>query len=224
MSDWASYQIQDFIPFTADVYFRLLAQLGESFWPLQLLTLSTGVTALVMALTGHYRVALALLAPLWVLVGLAFFGERYTRLNWAGGYFCWAWLLQGALLALLAASGRGLARPRSLLDPATQSGLLISLCGLVGFPLLAPVIGHSWRQAEVFGLHPDPTAAVTVGVLLLAVRGPLLWVVAVIPVLWLVVSGVTLKVLDSPWFPLLFVLAVAAFAGLISGFRASSSR
>jgi len=33
-------RLQDFIPFTAEVYFRLLERVGEAFWQQQLLTLA----------------------------------------------------------------------------------------------------------------------------------------------------------------------------------------
>ena len=65
MNEWTSYRLQDFIPFTAEVYFRLLERMRETFWPLHLLTLALGATTLVLALKHRPRLACLLLAPLW---------------------------------------------------------------------------------------------------------------------------------------------------------------
>ena len=46
-------------------------------------------------------------------------------------------------------------------NPARSVGILVAGLGLVGYPLLAPAIGRGWRQSEVFGWMPDPTALVT---------------------------------------------------------------
>ncbi|MCK7595948.1 DUF6064 family protein [Microbulbifer sp. CAU 1566] len=239
MGDWATYQLQDFIPFDADVYFRLLARMGEHFWPLQLATLALGIVALILAVAGRGRVALALVAPLWAFIGVAFFAQRYAALNWAGGTFCWAWLLQCLLLLLAAVTGRGIAPSAPLFSvpgssatgsiatgssASVQAGLLVSGCGLVGYPLLAVALGSGWSQGEAFGLHPDPTAVVTLGILLMVARGPWLWALTLVPLLWLLVSGVTLKVLGSPWYPALFAIMAVVFAGLLSGRHSQVAR
>lgn len=224
MSEWASYQMQDFVPFSADVYFRLLARMGESFWPLQLVTLAVGLLTLLLAFRGRVRIALALLAPLWGLVAVAFFVRRYTGLNWAGEIIGWAWLLQSALLFLVSFTGWGRAPRPALLSPALQSGLLVALLGLIGFPLLALASGHPPPQAEAFGLHPDPTAVATLGILLIAARGPALWSLALVPMLWLAISGLTLKVLGAPWYPVLFAVLAVVIAGLIASHYQPASR
>ena len=33
MRDWLSYKAQDFVPFTHDVYFRVIERTGETLWP-----------------------------------------------------------------------------------------------------------------------------------------------------------------------------------------------
>ncbi|WP_078085738.1 DUF6064 family protein [Microbulbifer mangrovi] len=210
MSDWASYQLQDFIPFSGDVYFRLLARMGEDFWPLQWAFLALGIIALVVAIRGRARLALLLLALPWGFVAVAFFAQRYVTLNWAGDYLCWAWLLQGALLAGIAWSGFGCARARPRPSLSLLIGSFLVLIAFIGPPLTTLAAGGGWRQAEFFGLHPDPTALFTFGIALLVLRGPALWGVVLIPILWIVVSALTLLVLESP-------RAVALFAAVALG-------
>jgi 4-amino-4-deoxy-L-arabinose transferase-like glycosyltransferase len=78
--------------------------------------------------------------------------------------------------------------------------------------LLAPLQARGWGSSEVFGIAPDPTAMATLGVLLLA-RGKLLPVVLPIPVLWCLLSGITLSTMGEPqaW-PSYAALALAAAA------------
>lgn len=223
MNAWASYSIRDFIPFSPDVYLRLLERMGEAFWPLHLLTLAVGLAALVLMAKRHVRLACTITAPLWLFVGIAFFMNRYGELNWAGSYVAWAFFLQAAILALVAASGRGIAQPPGLTHPRAYLGAALAIMGLLAYPLMAPLAGHSWFHSEVFGIHPDPTVTVTLGLVLIGLRGILLWLAAAICITWLVASGLTLEALDIAWAKALFVLAALGLIGLVlSPFKAAT--
>lgn len=214
MNTWASYALQDFIPFTADIYFRLLERMGESFWPLHLLTLVLGATAVLLVLKNRGRLACLLIAPVWFFVGFAFFIQRYAELNWAGGYIGYIFFAQALLLLLIAFTGVGLDN-MSRKRPAAVIGTTIAFAGLIGLPLLAPLTGGSWFQAEVFGIHADPTAMTTLGLALIMLRGWGLWLITLIPALWLLISGLTLSVLDAPGTIVLFVVLAIGLIGLI---------
>ena len=62
---------------------------------------------------------------------------------------------------------------------------------------LADLSGHGWPSLRVAGLAPDPTAAFTLGLLLLT-RGRTPVHLAVIPLLWIVVAGATAWILAIP--------------------------
>jgi hypothetical protein len=89
------------------------------------------------------------------------------------------------------------------------AGLALVLLGLA-YPLLAPLLGRPWTQAEVFGLAPDPTVAATLGVLLAAERPH--WLLIVAPLLWCAVSGATLWTMDAPEAPILPAVAIVTLA------------
>jgi len=214
MNDWSSYALQDFIPFTADIYFRLLERMGETFWPLHLLTLVLGVATVVLALQSRGRLVCLLLAPVWAFVGFAFFIQRYAELNWAGGYIGYVFYAQTILLLLIALTGIGLDES-SRKRPTAVIGIAIVLTGLIGLPLMAPLTSGSWFQAEVFGIHADPTATMTLGLALIMLRGWVLWFIAVIPALWLLISGLTLSVLDAPGTMVLFAVLALGLFGLV---------
>ncbi|TMU25599.1 MFS transporter permease [Halomonas sp. ATBC28] len=215
MNAWTSYQLQDFIPFTAEVYFRLLERMGETFWPLHLLTLALGAAALVLALQHRPRIACLLPAPLWAFVAVAFFFQRYAALNWAGGYVGYAFIAQSLLLVLMALTGWGMDKASRRTSPPVVMGTAITLFGLIIMPLIAPLSGGTWYQAEVFGIHADPTAVTTLGLVLIMLRSFALWLAAIIPALWLVVSGLTLQVLESTGAAVLFAVLVIALVGLV---------
>lgn len=215
MIEWDSYQVQDFIPFSAEVYFRLLERMSETYWPLQLFTLALGVVVLVLALRGKARLALLLLAPVWVFVGVAFFSQRYANLNWVGHILGWVWIVQAAFLVLCGITGCGTADRTGLLSGGAVIGVFVALLGLLVFPLFTPVLGSRWTQAEVFGLQPDPTAVASLGVFLIAFRGWVLWLACIIPILWISFSAFTLQVLEAPWWPALFAVVAVALGGSI---------
>jgi hypothetical protein len=221
IDDWATYRLGDFVPFTAEVYFRLLERMNEAFWPLHLLTLLLGAVDLGLALRGRGRLALALLVPVWVFVAAAFFMQRYAELNWAGGAVGWVVLGQAVLLAILAGSGFGLSvvdvgrrSPRMASMPVLP-GAAVAALGLVVHPLIAPLTGQGWLQAETFGLHPDPTAVVTLGIALIVLRPLAAWLMALVPLLWLVASGLTLVALEVPWLWVPFAVVAMALWGLV---------
>lgn len=214
MNGWSSYTLQDFIPFTADIYLRLIERMSETFWPLHALTLGLGFVALWLAFNNRARLAFLVIAPVWAFVAFAFFIQRYAELNWAGGYIGYLFLAQAFLLLLIAMTGRGLdSTPRQ--RTASAIGIAIALVGLIGLPFMAPLTGGSWFQAEVFGIHADPTAITTLGLALIILRGWALWIMTIIPALWLLISGLTLWVLGTPAAIVLFALLAIALTGLI---------
>lgn len=209
------YTPADLVPFTADVYLRLIERTGEAFWPLHFLTLALGLVALGLALFNQRRTAAVLLAAAWAWTGVTFLMDRYSQLNWAGEYFGWAFLAQAGLLLLMAVSGKGLCRVGHDWTVPRLTGLMLAGAGLLAYPLVAPLGGHGWFHAEVFGIHPDPTAIVTLGILLCALRGPGLWIAATIPILWCLTTGLTLQVLGLPWAAAPFAAVAVVLSGMI---------
>ncbi|MFO8153055.1 DUF6064 family protein [Thioalkalivibrio sp.] len=212
MNDWQTYRLEDFIPFTPDIYWRLLERINETFWPLHILAVAIGLTALLLALRGHQRMALALLAPAWLTSGILFHWTYYAELNWAAPWLGWAFIAQAVLLlalALFAGSSRTHEPSKGL---STWIGATVALVSLLGYPLIAATIGPGLSHAETYGLHPDPTAIATLGVLLIILRGTTLWLAMIIPILWCVIGSLTLMAIGATGalIPLAAVAIVAA--------------
>ena len=214
MSEWWTYRPEDFLLFSSRVYWRMFEMHNAALWPLHVLTLAAGLAIIVLIARrpGIWtRGATLILALLWIFVGWSFLWHRYSTINWAAAYIAPAFFVEGVLL--LAASLHG-ALSFEKRRPADWIGYLILSFALLGQPLLAPLQGRGWASSEVFGIAPDPTAMATLGILLLA-RGKLLPWLLPIPVLWCLISGMTLQTMGEPQAVVPYAalaLAAAAFA------------
>ncbi|MGI6856260.1 DUF6064 family protein [Mesorhizobium sp. 1B3] len=202
MSDWWTYRPQDLLLFSPRVYWRMFELHNAAFWPLHVLTLAIGF-GLVMLVSFRPRgsgpwIAFAL-AALWAFVAWSFLWHRFAAINWAITYVVPLFGLQALMLAIGGWS-RGLVFDRK--DIAARIGLLLALAGIFAYPLLPSFFGRPWTSAETFGLAPDPTAVVALGFLLTA-GGGLTLPLLVIPVFWLLLSGITLRTMGDPqaWMP-----------------------
>ena len=212
MSQWWTYTLSDLLMFSKATYFRLFELHNLALWPVQLLALAAGIVLFVCLWHGGAkagRTAAFLLALAWLHVAWSYFAQRYATINTGAPYFAIGYAAQAVLLLWLAC--RRLA-PR-LTEPIGSLGKLalgIALLALIGYPLLAPLGGRPWMGAELFGMAPDPTVALTFGALLLWRAHWLLWI---LPLLWCAIGSATLMELDSSqaWvLPILALLAVGA--------------
>lgn len=106
----------------------------------------------------------------------------------------WGFYVEGALLAVLGLSGRLAFAGRGAGDRAAIGLLAMAL---LAWPLLAPLDGRSWHEAEVFALTPDPTAFATLALLALAARSRWTALLCVVPALWLAASALTLLTMGA---------------------------
>jgi len=212
MSEWWTYSLSDFLMFSSRSYYRLIESYNAAIWPAHLLALVAGIIVIgaIARPRQHLRRSAGLvLAAAWGWVAWAYQLERYAEINTAAPYFAAAFAVQALLLCWLTHRLGNAA-------PAPQPAAL-GLAGLAVFayPLLALARDNGeWRQAEVFGIAPDPTVMATLGVLL-AWRAPaIFWL---IPVSWCLVSGATLMELKIGHAWLLPALALTAVLARIMG-------
>jgi Family of unknown function (DUF6064) len=202
MPEWWSYRPSDFLMFAPRVYWRLFELVNEAAWPLQPLLLAAGLAgAWALARGSHWPALAGGLAAAWGLVAVLFVQQRYVPINWAAGFALPAIGLLVLLLPALGWQARGGARPGPW---ARRVALALALWALLLHPLLAPLAGRPWAQAELPGLAPDPTALFTLA-LLLALPRPagrgwralttLAWAV---PLAWCCFSGFTLATMGAP--------------------------
>ena len=192
MTEWWTYGLSDFLMFSPQAYWRLVARYNEALWPAQVAGVAASVLLVVLLRSkrpGATRAALLLLALAWAWVGWAFHLRRYGEIFLAAPWLAAAFAVQALLLA--AASAWPLRDAGPTRGPRVLGIALAELALL--YPLLAPLTGHPWSEAEVFALLPDPTALATAGALLALVRLPL-WsraLLAVVPLLSLALGAAT---------------------------------
>lgn len=196
MSEWWTYRLSDFLMFAPRTYNRLYELYNSEIWPLQIVAIAAGFAALWLVWRGVYgRVVAAVLAAAWIFVAWAYHWERYATINTAAPYYAAGFAAEALLLA-----GYGLRRHNLRFDlqpaPTRWIGLAILVAGVVLYPLLAPLLGRPWTQAEIFGIAPDPTAIATIGALLLA-EGHIASLL-VLPLLWCAISALTLWTMGTP--------------------------
>jgi hypothetical protein len=201
MIEWWTYRPADFLMFSPRIYERLFELVNQAWWPLQLPLLAAGLCGLVALARGRGRALLGLgLGLAWLLCTVVFLRERYLPIHWAVGYLIPAVLLLAALLPGLAWRTRRGVAPGA---PARQVALALAAWSLLLHPLLAPLGGRPWWQAEWVALAPDPTAIATLALLLALPRQPtrawraaatLAWALVLA---WLLFSTFTLATMHS---------------------------
>ena len=209
MSEWWTYSLSSFLLFSARTYYRLFELTNADVWPLQIVTLAAGLAIPVLVVRGAAsggRVVAAILAALWLFVAWAYMLQRYDPINFAARYYAIGFAIQAGLLIWT-----GVIRDRLHFDPPRWIGIAFIIYALVLHPLIAPLSGRPWTQAEIFGLAPDPTVVATLGVFVAAARPN--WLLLILPLLWCVISGLTLWAMESPEAPIL-PLAAAVAVGL----------
>lgn len=215
MSEWWTYRLEDFLLFSPRTYWRMLELQNAALWPLHVAMVAAGLAIVLLVRRRPEGANLwvgGVLGLSWALVAWSFLLDRYTAINWAIAYVVPAFFLQAVLLLAAAILPRGLTFDRR--DSIGRAGLLLSLAGLLLYPCLALASGRPWTQAETFGIAPDPTAIVTLG-LLLASRGPMLAALLPVPLLWCLLSGATLLAMDDGQAWLLFAAVAFIPAALL---------
>jgi hypothetical protein len=190
MTEWWTYGLSDFLMFSPETYWRLVARHNAAGWPAQLLTGAVPAALLVVLRGGSAaaaRAALVVMALGWAWLGHAFYGQRYTEIFLGAPWMAGACGVQSMLFAATALL------PLRRRDGSPRPAATALLATALGYPLLAPLTGHPWNEAEVFAFMPDPTAWATLGALpgLRQVPGAARWALAVVPLLTLLLGALT---------------------------------
>jgi len=199
MLDRADYSLSDLLLFSDRVYYRMFELHNAALWPLHILALIVGLGLIAAALRPtrfRLRAAYIALAVAWLFVAWTFFLERYADINWAAVYVAPAFGFQALFLAILA-------QRQKTFEPVETGSighllvLAVLIFSLIGYPFTAGILMRpSWLSAEVLAITPDPTATATLAILALS-RGVWIALASVIPLLWIIVTSLTLYTLGS---------------------------
>jgi hypothetical protein len=185
------------MPFSKTDFFDVFALYNDAVWPAQILlyVLAAGSVLGVMSKSaGSIRGVYAILAILWLWMGVVYHSVFFAAINPIAPAFGVVFIIQAVIFTWIAV------RPQAteITPPGTAStfGTLLVVLALAGYPLFTFVAGHDYPAQPTFGL-PCPTTIFTLGILLLASRG-LPRVAFVIPMSWAVVGSVGAFTLGIP--------------------------
>jgi hypothetical protein len=197
MSEWWTYRPSDFLLFAPRTYYRLFELYNADIWPLHILALVAGAAILLLMrnpTASSGRIIAVLLAACWLWVAWRFHWQRYATINWTASYFAVGFGLQALLLIWI-----GVVRDSLRFDPAprvrARVGIGIFAVALTIQPVLQLLSGRDWRQLEIFGLAPDPTAVATLGALIATNR--IQWIALPLPLIWCLIGGTTLWLISA---------------------------
>lgn len=215
MSEWWTYRPSDFLLFAPRTYYRLMESYNAELWPAQVVAVAAALLLVVVAwrrsVHGGRLVALGL-ALAWAFIGWRFHWHHYASINWAAFHFAVAFGVQAALL-VASAFRDGLRYDVPAATARRYAGLALVIIALAVQPLAALMLGRPTGQLEAPVLFPDPTALLTLGLLLVAGRAH--WSLFPVPVLWCLVSAATLWTMNAADAPLPLLGALVATAAAV---------
>lgn len=174
-------------------FLEIMVSYNTVFWPLQVVAYLLGLIAVFFAIRPSRwssRVVTTVLALFWLWTGIVFGAIFFPpRLPSPSYITAFIFVVQGILL-LAAGCFRQRLRFRFRSDVYGGVGALFVLYGMLGFPLVAYVLGRGYPQLLPFGLVPCPTTVFTLGMLLWSEKG-LPRYLLVIPFLYALVGVVT---------------------------------
>lgn len=209
------------VPFTREDFLRVFETYNTAVWPAQLVLYVLAFVALVWALgdrPGARRGVLAILAGLWLWMGVVYQWMFFAPINPAAWAFGGMFVLQAVLFGADAIRRQ----PNVRRPPGWSRTLGVAIIGyaLVLYALLGQASDHAYPRSPTFGL-PCPTTIFTFGVLLAMPGRPSPWLF-VIPTLWAFVGSsapFTFGIWEDLALPLVALVSVGALVARLRGVR-----
>ena len=177
------------LPFTQSRFFEVFSSYNEDVMPLQIGLFLLGLSAflaLAVRRPDSDRVISAILAGLWVWMGIVYHLMYFREINPAATVFGAAFLAGAAIF-----TWTGVVRRRLVFDcesrPRRIAGHSLIAYALVGYPLLSAMLGREFLQTPTFGL-PCPTTIFTLGMLAF-LSAPFPRYVFAIPIAWSLIGA-----------------------------------
>jgi hypothetical protein len=175
-------------PFTQQQFFEVFARYHEDLMPLQIALFLLGVSAfgaMMVRRPDSDRVISAILAGLWLWMGVVYHWLYFRDINPAASAFGAAFVAAAAIFAWA-----GVVQRRLVFDCASRTrriaGHALIVYALVIYPLLSAMLGRAFPEIPTFGL-PCPTTIFTIGMLAF-LSSPFPRYVFAVPIAWALVG------------------------------------
>lgn len=187
------------LPFTTEQFLDVFAAYNAAIWPLQVAAELLGVCVIALLLwrpRASERIVAAVLAAMWLLMGLGYHLAFFSAINPAAFVFAALFVAEGALIAR-----EGVWRDRIAFQAESGSwrfvAAILMAYALIAYPLLGLLGGQPYPVTPLFGVAPCPTVIFTLAILML-VRHRRPWLLAAIPLLWSAIGGSAAFLLRVP--------------------------
>lgn len=177
------------LPFTQEQFFGVFSRYNEAVMPLQIGLVLLGLSAfgaMVVRRRDSDRVVSAILAGLWIWMGVVYHLIYFREVNPAATLFGVMFLGGAAVFAWV-----GVVQGRLVFDCESRArriaGHALIAYALVGYPLLSAILGREFPEMPTFGL-PCPTTIFTIGMLAF-LSAPFPRYVFAIPIAWALIGS-----------------------------------
>jgi hypothetical protein len=188
------------LPFTQQQFLNVFQNYNFSVWPMQVVLVLLGLTAIYFAVLRHKpsnMIVAAVLSFLWLWMGVVYHILYFATINPAANVFGLLFIVQGFLFVFSGLFKNSLSFEfRS--DAYGVMGAAFLLYALIIYPIIGYFQGHVYPQSPTFGL-PCPTTIFTFALLLWADKKVPLYVLLV-PFLWTLIgstAAVSLGILED---------------------------
>ena len=180
------------LPFTEEQFFDVFGRYNEAVWPAQIALIALGLFVAFAAYRANVRqswwwarVAMFLLAVLWLWSGIVYHKLFFASITPAGRVFGSFFIAQAGLLLL------SLLQNGSTIQRTSRPIVLVSAAifsyALLLYPMLGLAFGHRYPAMPTFGA-PCPTTIFTFGVFCL-LPGIIPRSAIAVPVLWTLIAS-----------------------------------
>ncbi|RPH36059.1 hypothetical protein EHM92_05140 [bacterium] len=177
------------LPFTPDQFLNVFREYNLSVWPMQIVLVLLGLTAIYFAVVRHKpsnMIIAGILAFLWLWMGVVYHFRHFTTINPAAYAFGSLCIIQGLVFVF-----SGMIRTSLSFESRTDVygivGAVMVLYALIVYPILGYFQGHIYPHSPTFGA-PCPTTIFTFALLLWADRKVPVYVLLV-PFLWSLIAS-----------------------------------
>lgn len=225
MVEWWTYAAEDFVPYSARSYWRLIERHNGAIWPTQVVAIAGGLACLWQVMWPRPIVIRALMvgfAIAWAWIAWAFLLSTYQDLNWAAPYLAAGYFVQAGMLAVVA-----LLAPTPIRSPIglqRSAGACVLAYAVLFHPLLPLITDRALATSEVVAVVPDPTALATIGFLLSTLHTRTALVLCLLPAMSCVLSAMTQSVLAQTEALLLITGLLVAFFGVAAAWIEGGGR
>jgi hypothetical protein len=200
------------LPFTRDQFLNVFREYNLSVWPMQIVLVLLGLTAIYFAVARHKAsngIIAGILSLLWLWMGVVYHLLYFTSINPGAYVFAFLFVIQGIVFIF-----SGLIRTSLSFEFRSDAygiaGAMLVLYALIAYPILGYFQGHVYPQSPTFGL-PCPTTIFTFALLLWTDKKVPRYVLAV-PFLWSLIgptAPLSLGILEDLGLPVAGVAGTA---------------